>query len=84
MLRIQAVLDPHLDKLLLNLIDMKEGGSAGPELAITAIGTYTLQGFSGSGVTELVVCVDNYSDLFSLVRNSYSGRLVDVLDVKVA
>jgi hypothetical protein len=83
-LRIQAVLDPHLDKLLLNLIDMKEGGSAGPELAITAIGTYTLQGFSGSGVTELVVCVDNYSDLFSLVRNSYSGRLTDVLDVKVA
>jgi hypothetical protein len=83
LLRIQAVLDPHLDKLLLNLIDMKEGGSVGPELAITANGTYTLQGFSGSGLTELMVIVDNYSELFSLIRNSYSNRLVDVLDIRL-
>ena len=72
-----------MDKLLLNLIDMKEGGSVGPELAITANGTYTLQGFSGSGLTELMVIVDNYSELFSLIRNSYSNRLVDVLDIRL-
>lgn len=82
-LRIQAVLDPHLDKLLLNLIDMQEKGSAGPELSVTANGEYTLQGFSGSGVTELTLVIENYSGLFSLIRNSYSSRLVDVLDIRL-
>ena len=84
LLRIQASLDQHLDKLLLSLIDMKESGSAGPKVAVTDNGEYTLQGYSGSALTSLVVLVENYSGLFSLTRNSYSGRLVDILDVRVA
>jgi hypothetical protein len=51
---------------------------------MSANGTCTLQGFSGSAVSSLSLRVNNYAALASLVRNSYAGRLVDILDVKVA
>ena len=38
----------------------------------------------GSAVSSLSLRVNNYAALASLVRNSYAGRLVDILDVKVA
>jgi hypothetical protein len=34
--------------------------------------------------SSLSLRVNNYAALVSLVRNSYAGRLVDILDVKVA
>jgi hypothetical protein len=83
-LRIQAVLDVQTDRLLLSLLDMKEGGAAGAEVPLAGNGAFTLQGFSGSAVSSLNVWVNDYAALKALVRNSYSGRLVDVLDVKVA
>lgn len=83
-LRVQAVLDVQTDRLLLNLLDMKEGGAAGTEVVVAANGNITLQGFSGSAVSSLAVTVNDYASLKKLVRNDYSGRLVDILDVKMA
>jgi len=83
-LRIQAVLDPLTDRLLLNLLDMKEGGAAGAETAVTANGNFTLQGFSGSAVSSLEISVNDYAALKVLIHDHYSGRLADVLDVKLA
>ena len=82
-LRVQAVLDVQTDRLLLNLLDMKEGGAAGAEV-VAANGNVTLQGFSGSAVSSLAITVNDYASLKKLVRNDYSGRLVDILDVKTA
>lgn len=80
-LRIQAVLDLREDRLLLNLLDMKEEGTAGPEVIVTANGDYSLPGFSGSAVSALDITVDNYAALKDMIRNNYSGRLADVLEV---
>ncbi|MCI5120992.1 MAG: hypothetical protein D3908_07365 [Candidatus Electrothrix sp. AUS4] len=70
--------------LLLNLIGMKEDGPAGEAVTVTADGEYTLAGFAGSAVSSLSVRVNDYAALLNLVRDQYYGRLVDVLDVKVA
>ncbi len=51
---------------------------------MTANGTCTLTGFSGSAVSSLSLRVDNYAALKDLIRNSYASRLVDVLEVKMA
>lgn len=83
MLRIQAVYNTQTSSLMLNLLGMKENGSAGPVFAITANGTYTLNGFSGSAITSLEIIVDNYSGLLDLVRNAYADRLVDILDIRL-
>jgi len=83
-LRIQAVFDPLTDRLLFNLLDMKEGGAAGAELPVAANGTFTVQGFSGSAVSAMEIAVADYAALKTLIRNHYSGRLVDILEVTVA
>ena len=83
MLRIQSAYDAQSGGLTLNLLGMKESGSPGALVPVAADGTYTLPGFSGSGVTSIVIEVAMYSELFSLVRNSYSGRLVDILDIRL-
>jgi hypothetical protein len=84
MLRIQAMLDSRSGLLLLNLIDMEEGGKTGATATITANGTYTLGGFAGSAVTSLELKVENLAALVSLIRNSYAGRMVDILDIRTA
>lgn len=84
MLRIQAVLDSRSGQLLLSLLDMQEGGKAGTMVAATGNGDYVLQGFSGSAVSSLTIKVQSYDALKELVRNGYSGRLVDILDVRMA
>ncbi len=63
---------------------MKEGGAAGSEVVVTRNGQYTLPGFSGAALTSLAITVNNYAGLWDMVRNTYSGRLVDVLEVKMA
>jgi hypothetical protein len=83
-LRIQAVFDVRSDALLFSLLDMKEGGAAGAEVKVTANGAVTLQGFAGSAVTNLSVRVNNYAGLKEMIRNSYGGRIVDVLKVETA
>ena len=83
MLRIQAVLDIHEGHLLFRLRDMMENGVSGPVVTVTANGEYTLSGFAGSAVSSLSIRVNNFSQLVNMIRNSYSGRLVDVLDVRV-
>lgn len=80
-LRIQVIQDLFEERLLFSLLDMKQGGVAGAAVAVTQNGEYTLPGFAGSVVSSLVVRVDAYAALWDLVRNSYSGRMIDVLDV---
>ena len=63
---------------------MKEGGAAGTEVSVTQNGDYTLNGFADSTVSSLDITVNNYDGLWEMVRNDYSGRLIDVLDVKTA
>ena len=84
LLRIQAVIDSRSGQLLLSLLDMQEGGQEGTAVAAAANGNYVLQGFSGLGVSSLTVKVSNYTALLSLIRSSYAGRLVDILDVRTA
>ena len=83
-LRIQVILDQAADRLLFNLIDMKEDGAAGAEVPVAADGEYILPGFSGSAVSTLELTVNNYAGLKEMVHDCYSGRLVDILDVKLA
>ncbi len=63
---------------------MKEGGKAGPAVRVTANGAFTLNGWAGAAVTSLNVAVDDFAGLKDFIRSGYAGRLVDVLDVKVA
>ncbi len=51
---------------------------------MTANGTSTVQGFSGSAVSALEITVTDYASLKKLVHDQYGGRLVEVLEVKVA
>lgn len=81
--RIQAILDMHEGSLAFNLLDMKEGGKAGPAVTVTGNGPLTLTGFSGSALSSLDMTVNSFAKLVQMIRNNYSGRLVDVLEVKV-
>ena len=84
MLRIQAALDIGDGHIELMLLDMKEGGKTGAPVRVTANGTFTLSGWDGAAVSSLTVAVENFTGLAEFIRNSYAGRLVDVLDVRVA
>jgi hypothetical protein len=84
MLRVQVVLDVHEGTLAFNLLDMREDdGQEGDAVTVAANGEYALPGFSGSALSSLNLTVNNYDDLVKMIRNNYSGRLVDVLDVKM-
>jgi hypothetical protein len=83
-LRIQAVYDARVDALLFSLLDMQEDGKTGAEVSVTANGVVTLQGFVGSAVSSLSIEVNDYAALKDMIRNNYSSRVVDVLQVKEA
>jgi hypothetical protein len=83
-LRIQVLQDVAEERLLFSLLDMREDGAAGAEVLVTQNGDFTLPGFTGSAVSSLNITVNDYAALWELIRNSYSGRLVDVLDVQTA
>jgi hypothetical protein len=83
LLRIQAVLDLQGGRLLLSLLDMQEGGATGAAVSVPQNGEYILPGYAGSAVTSVEITVNNYAALWDMIRNSYGGRLVDVLDVRV-
>lgn len=80
-LRIQVIQDLPEEQLLFSLIDMKEKGAGGTEITVTQNGTYILPGFTGSTVSTLNITVNDYNGLWGIIRNDYSGRLVDILDV---
>lgn len=80
--RIQTVLNAQDGQLRLNLMDMKEDGSAGNAVTVAGNGTFTLAGFAGSPLTSLEVTVNSYAALKEMVRNEYGGRVVDILDVR--
>uniref|UniRef100_UPI0040565E46 hypothetical protein n=1 Tax=Candidatus Electronema sp. TaxID=2698783 RepID=UPI0040565E46 len=83
-LRVQAVLDLQEERMLFSLLDMKEGGAAGAAVSVPQNGEYILPGYAGSPVSSIEITVNNYAALWDMIRNSYGGRLVDVLDVRVA
>lgn len=83
LLRIQAILDIHEGHLLFSLLDMTAEGETGPAVTVTTNGELTLNGFAGSAVSSLHIRVNSFGELADMIRNSYSGRLVDVLDVRV-
>ena len=80
-LRIQAVQDIGEGKLFINLIDMEEEGAEGTPVEVTQDGEYILSGFAGSPVGSLDITVNNYTQLWELVRRDYGSRLVDVLNI---
>jgi hypothetical protein len=75
---IQAILDIHQGHLLFSLLDMTENGATGPAVTVAANGDYSLSGFAESALTDLNIRVNNFGELVDMIRNSYSGRLVDV------
>jgi len=79
--RIQAALDVQTGTLRLSLLDMSEHGSAGNAVAVTGNEAYTLPGYVGSDLVSLEVTVDDHTALVSKIREEYTGRLVDILDV---
>ena len=83
-LRIQVVQDLSEERLLFSLLALEEDGAAGSEAALTANGEYSLPGFSGSAVSSLSIRVDDYSGLWDMLRNDYSGMLTDLLDIEAA
>ena len=83
MVRIQVILDLNAGHLLFNLLDMTENGTAGDVVKVTANEAYSLTGFAGSALTRLDLTVNNFTNLVTMLRNSYSGRLVDILDMKM-
>lgn len=82
-LRIQAVFDLRAEYLLISLQNMQRNGEAGPTVPVAGNGEYTLGGLSGSKVTGMNIRVNEYSVLTEMVRNTYSGRLVDILDIRL-
>ena len=52
-LRIQVILDMQADHLVFNLVDMKEKGATGEEVAVTENGECALPGFSGSACATI-------------------------------
>lgn len=83
MLRIQAALDIGDGHIELTLLDMKEGGKAGLPVRVTDNTVYTVSGWEGAVVTSLNVALDDVAGLAAFIRNSYVGRLVDVLDIRL-
>jgi hypothetical protein len=81
MLRIQVIQDLADNRLRFSLLDMTEGGLVADEVTVTQDGEYILPGFAGSAVSTLEITVNDYAALWDMIRNDYSGRLVDVLDV---
>ncbi len=67
----------------MNLLALKKGGTTGPEIAVTENGEYTLPGFNDSAVTSLTVRIQDYTALKKIIRESYNGRLVDILDIQL-
>jgi hypothetical protein len=84
MLRIQAMIDSRNGLLMMNLLDMnEEGGQAGVAVTVMTNGDYVLPGFSGSSVSNVHLTVHEQALLVDLIKNSYSGRLVDIIDIRL-
>jgi hypothetical protein len=82
MLRVQVIQDLPNNRLRFSLLDMTEGGQVADEVPVTQNGGFTLPGFSGSPVSTLEITVNDYAALWDMIRNNYSGRVVDVLKVE--
>ncbi|MCI5149091.1 MAG: hypothetical protein D3916_06860 [Candidatus Electrothrix sp. MAN1_4] len=82
-LRIQVIQNLSQGRLLFSLRDMAKQGPEGDQVPVTANGAYTLPGFSGSAVTSLDIRVDNYADLWEMIRSNYGGQLIDVLNLEI-
>jgi hypothetical protein len=81
--RIEATVDLNTDELFLRLLDMKEQGAPGDRVKVTTAEMYILPGASGSDLSSLTVVVDEPELLAEMVRTDYTGRVVDVLDIRV-
>ena len=83
-LRIQVIQDLVDNRLRFSLLDMTEGGLVANEVTVIQNGEYILPGFSGSPVISLDIRVNDYTGLWDMIRNSYNGRLTDILDIQLA
>lgn len=79
--RIQAAINAQDGKLRLSLLDMSEGGAVGDAVQVAQNGAYTVPGHAGSALASLEVTVDNHAALAKKVKEEYTGRMVDILDV---
>ena len=82
-LRIQVDSSLQENMLAFRLIAMQDGGAVGAMVPVVENGEFTLPGFAGSAVSDMIIAVDNYAALRTMIRNHYDGRLVDILDVVV-
>jgi hypothetical protein len=82
-LRIQVDSSLQENMLAFRLIAMQDGGAVGAMVPVVENGEFTLPGFAGSAVSDMIIAVDNYAALRTMIRNNYDGRLVDILDVEV-
>jgi hypothetical protein len=80
--RIQAVLNAQDGGLRLSLLDMTENGSQGGEVRVSGNGSCTVPGFAGGALARLELTVNDYAALLSMVRDEYTGRVADILDVR--
>ncbi len=80
--RIEAALNAQDGGLLqLRLLDMSEDGAAGDAVQVPDNGVYTLPGQPESELVGLEVTVERYALLVDKIRQEYTGRLVDILNV---
>jgi len=82
-LRIQVDSSLQENMLAFRLIALQDGGAVGVMVPVVENGEFTLPGFAGSAVSDMIIAVDNYAALRTMIRNNYDGRLVDILDVEV-
>ena len=82
-LRIQVDSSLQENMLAFRLIALQDGGAVGAMVPVVENGEFTLPGFAGSAVSDMIIAVDNYAALRTMIRNDYDGRLVDILDVVV-
>ena len=83
-LRIQVIQDLAEGALFFSLLDMQEDGAKGTAIEVMQNGEYIIPGFADSSVSSLEITVNDYAALWEMVRNHYSGQLIDVLDVQLA
>jgi hypothetical protein len=82
-IRIQVITDALTGRLRFNLLDMQDGGRAGDVLIADGNGQLTLQGFSNSAVSGVSIVINRYAQLVRLIREQYTGRLVDILFLRM-
>ena len=83
-LRIAVEYDQANNHLIFRLLAIQDGAGQGTITPVTENGEYLLPGFTGSPLGSLDLTVNDYASLKTMVQENYDGRLVDILDLRMA